>query len=731
LRARRGHRLRFHQPEPIVMRPHIVWTIFRKEITEALRDRLTLMVMLGLPLLIYPLVVTLIGRIQRTHEAAEDKRVSHIAVWGELNPLTEFLGRTNTLKLEMWKDIPTELRNAFERGELKETASTNVTSLPQESALEEEATDSDGESRAEVLAAARKLLDRKDADVVLVLWPGTAEAVVRLDLGKVTVYFDPVRPASEKAWSRLREQLAVFRRQLVEDRQEKLNLPAGFATALEIRPKSVATPRKIFGNSIGRLLPLLLIMLSATGALYAAVDLVAGEKDRATMQTLLCAPVLSLEIVAGKFLTVWAISLVSALVNVVSLAFTFTRVAASANLPGIPVAALLGVLGSLMLLTCTVAAAFIGVAALARDAKDAGNFLSAALTLLIVPVAASIMPGVDLNAWTAFVPVVNLSLLIKSFYLEDLNLNIFFLTVVAALAYAMLALLFASRVFGKEEILLGGSGTIRHLMPGQRRVNPQPTPGLVLGMFAIVLVATFYGSLLLEGRSMLTSILAVQYGFFLLPVVMVTALKRFPVKSTFMLRRPNGRSVIGSILIGISGGAAVAGLTLRLLPPPDSLMEGLREALLLGKDPAPLWVVLLALAITPALCEEAFFRGMILSGLRRMKPWIAIGLSAFLFGLAHASIYRLLPTFLLGVALGYVAWRSRSLYCSMIVHAVNNGLIAVLVHTNATFWGISIAEIQFVPWSLTAGALAVMAVGLLLIRPPKQLPEVAAGSNAA
>ena len=713
------------------MRPHIVWTIFRKEITEALRDRLTLMVMLGLPLLIYPLVVTLIGRIQRTHEAAEDKRVSHIAVWGELNPLTEFLGRTNTLKLEMWKDIPTELRNAFERGELKETASTNVTSLPQESALEEEATDSDGESRAEVLAAARKLLDRKDADVVLVLWPGTAEALDRLDLGKVTVYFDPVRPASEKAWSRLREQLAVFRRQLVEDRQEKLNLPAGFATALEIRPKSVATPRKIFGNSIGRLLPLLLIMLSATGALYAAVDLVAGEKDRATMQTLLCAPVLSLEIVAGKFLTVWAISLVSALVNVVSLAFTFTRVAASANLPGIPVAALLGVLGSLMLLTCTVAAAFIGVAALARDAKDAGNFLSAALTLLIVPVAASIMPGVDLNAWTAFVPVVNLSLLIKSFYLEDLNLNIFFLTVVAALAYAMLALLFASRVFGKEEILLGGSGTIRHLMPGQRRVNPQPTPGLVLGMFAIVLVATFYGSLLLEGRSMLTSILAVQYGFFLLPVVMVTALKRFPVKSTFMLRRPNGRSVIGSILIGISGGAAVAGLTLRLLPPPDSLMEGLREALLLGKDPAPLWVVLLALAITPALCEEAFFRGMILSGLRRLKPWIAIGLSAFLFGLAHASIYRLLPTFLLGLALGYVAWRSRSLYCSMIVHAVNNGLIAVLVHTNATFWGISIAEIQFVPWSLTAGALAVMAVGLLLIRPPKQLPEVAAGSNAA
>jgi sodium transport system permease protein len=291
-----------------------------------------------------------------------------------------------------------------------------------------------------------------------------------------------------------------------------------------------------------------------------------------------------------------------------------------------------------------------------------------------------------------------------------------------------LALLFASRVFGKEEILLGGSGTVRHLLPGQGRVNAQPTPGLALGMFAIVLVATFYGSLLLEGRSMLTSILAVQYGFFLLPVVVVAALKRFPVKATFMLRRPHWRSVVGSILIGISGGAAVAGLTLRLLPPPDSLMEGLREALLLGKDPAPLWIVLLALAVTPALCEEAFFRGLILSSLRRLKPWMAIGLSAFLFGLAHASIYRLLPTFLLGLALGYVVWRSASIYCSMIVHAVNNGLIAVLVHTNATIWGISIAEVQFVPWALTAGALAVMITGLLLIREPK--PQVPASLDA-
>lgn len=707
------------------MRPHTVWIIFLKEITEALRDRLTLMVMLGLPVLIYPLVVTLLTRIQRSHEATEDKRVSQVAVWGATDQLTEFLSRTNTLNLEPWKAIPEELRRMFESEEIKEIISTNSFEESETTTRRKGHKPAASESKDKVLLAARDLLDQKSVDAVLVLWPGTTEAIGRLDLGKVTIYYDPVRPASAKAWDRLSEQLAEFRRQLVEQRQTKLNLPAGFARALEIRSRSVATPAKAFGDSLGRLLPLLLIMLSATGALYAAVDLVAGEKDRATMQTLLCAPVLPLEIVAGKFLTVWAISLVSASANVVSLGFTFTRVAASANLPAIPIAALGGVLGSLMLLTCTVAAAFVGVAALARDAKDAGNFLSAALTLLIVPVAASIMPGVELNAWTAFVPLVNLSLLIKSFFLQELSLNIFFLTVVAAFAYAMLALLFASRVFGKEEILLGGSGTMRHLLPGQTRATSQPTPGLVLGLFAIVLVTAFYGSLVLEGRSMLVSILTVQYGFFLLPVVLVTLLKRFPVKATFMLRRPDWRSVAGSILIGVSGGTAVAGLTMRLLPPPDSLVEGLREALLLGKDPAPLALVLLVIAFTPAFCEEVFFRGLTLGGLRRLKPWLAIGLSSLLFAVAHASIYRLLPTLLLGVALGYVAWRSGSIFCSMIVHAINNGLIATLVHTNATFWGISIAEVQFVPWAITAAALAVMIAGLLLIREPKPRPQTA------
>jgi sodium transport system permease protein len=693
------------------MRLHIVWSIFRKEITEALRDRLTLIVVLALPILIYPLVVTSLARIARTQEEVEDKRVSQVVIWGEPVPsLVAFLEKTNTMKVQVEREIPQKLRRAIETG----AVDTN------EKARRDGATNSiSSGAREELHKTVRAALAQNKADAALVILPGMREALDRHDRARVMIYYDSIRPASAKALERLEDELARYRRQLVEDRQRERNLPKGFSTALEIRAASVATPQNEFGDRFGRLLPLLLIMLSATGALYAAVDLTAGEKDRATMQTLLVAPVMPLEIVAGKFLTVWTVSLVSALANITSLGFTFMRVAASANIPSLPIWALMVVLGLLALVTCTVAAAFIGVAALARDAKDAGNFLSATLIILTMPVAASIMPGVELNHYTAFVPLVNISLLIKSVFLEGLSADILFLTVVASFGYAVLALVFAARVFGREEILLGGSVSWRQILPGQPRRIPEPTPGLVIAFFVVVLVIGFYGSLLAEKRSIPVSIAMVQYGFFLLPTIGLVALKRFPFAKTFSLRRPNLRSVIGAVLIGCSAGAAVAGITVRILPPPDSLKEGIKHVLMLGSEQPSLWLALLLFSVTPALCEEALFRGLTLSGLRRLGPWAAICISALMFGVAHASIYRLIPTFLIGLGLGYVAWRSGSIFCSMIVHALNNGLIILLLYKGSDWFNISLDDMDTVPVSWAAGALVVTGIGLWLISPRK------------
>ena len=291
-----------------------------------------------------------------------------------------------------------------------------------------------------------------------------------------------------------------------------------------------------------------------------------------------------------------------------------------------------------------------------------------------------------------------------------------FLVLAASSLYAMLTLLFAARTFSREQILLGGKGAVRSLFTFERRDDAKATPALALTLFAVTLVAGFYGSLALEKHGIVSLILITQYACFLLPVVALAVWMKLPLRETFSLRRPHWRSVIGCVLLGASSSLAIAGFALRLLPPPESLAEGMEKMILLGDVPASLWLVWFVVAITPALCEETLFRGVILSGFRRIGPWPAILISALLFGLAHASIYRLLPTFALGVVLGYAAWRSGSIYCSILIHALNNGLIATLVHYEASHDRLGLSELTMVPWSITLAAAAVMVTGLALLR---------------
>jgi sodium transport system permease protein len=707
------------------MRPHIVWTIFRKEITEALRDRVTLLVMLGLPILVYPLAILLMTQLMKRHFATEDRRVSNVVVWGVgAAPLRAWLERTNTqLKLEPWTGMPPSLRHELEAGRLQPPVRTN--SRPRQlevrlglglgptlpGAVPEDAT----------LLAAREVVARKQADAVLIVWPGFDAALQAQDQGQVSVFYDSVGASSAQAWSRLAAELADFRQHSVQQRQRARGLPEGFTSVLRVQADNVAPIQRQVGDVFGRVLPILLILLSVAGALYAAVDLTAGEKDRVTMQTLLCAPVRSLEIVAGKFLAVWTISLVSAVANVTGIAFTLGRVAASLHVQVVQFGTLAAVLGLLLPATWTIAALFLAVAVLGRDAKDAGNFLGATAFVVTLPVAVTLLPGVELDAWTALVPLVNLSLLIRALMQGEVQPHLILITLLASITYAGLALVLAARVFGREQILLGGPWSWRSLWRGETRRASSPTPGPVLALFALALTGVFYVGLGLLDKGVLVLVLATEYGCFLLPAVALALARRFPVAQTFSLRRPHWRSVVGCVLIGLTASVAVAGLAFRLFPPPESLEREMREALMLGDPPAPLWVLWLVVGLTPALCEETFFRGLILSGLRRWGPAAAIGISALLFGLAHGSIYRLLPTFALGVLLGYTVWRTGSIYCSMLIHGLNNGLIATLA------WSLSAAELEqmdCVPWSWTLAALAVTALGVALLKPPRSVSEI-------
>ncbi len=126
-----------------------------------------------------------------------------------------------------------------------------------------------------------------------------------------------------------------------------------------------------------------------------------------------------------------------------------------------------------------------------------------------------------------------------------------------------------------------------------------------------------------------------------------------------------------------------------------------------------MWLVI---AVTPALCEELFFRGLVLSGLRRLGLWPALVTCALLFGVAHSSVYRLLPTFFIGLLLSWLVWKTGSIWTGIVAHALNNGIAATLVYHKPLAVALGAGTQAYLGWKPTLAAAIVLAAGLIVLR---------------
>ncbi len=705
------------------MRLQVLFHIYRKELVEALRDRRTLFMMIALPILLYPLLMIGMSRLQEGQEAAQTARKSTLAVWGTLTPeATSALTAKGKVELVLWAGAPERVRAELEMGQVGPPPTPPLELDADDDAPKKKMPDTDW-----ARAAQKAILERK-ADAVLIPWPGFGEKVAASKSAVASILFDSVRPDSRKARDRASDALRLHREALVEQRVKQRMLPLGFEHAIELQSTNVASEQRKSGMLVGMLLPYMLILFSAMSGFYAAIDMTAGEKERGTMQTLLCAPVQSLEIIGGKFAAVWTIATIATIVNLASLAMTFTRIKL---MPGtethMPLSSYLVAFVMLMPISLMINAVFLAVGAFAKDFKDGQNFLTPILMSLIVPLVATMTPGIELNGYLAFVPVVNIALLIKGVFLGEWAADMLFLVMLSSLCYAALALVFAARVFERNSLLLGGRESIAGVFDFSRRPGSKPTPALSLLLFAVVLVIAFYGSLSLIRYGLPVTLVVTQFGMFLLPCLLLVWVKGFDFTDTLALRRTTRPAVWGAVLIGVSAWTVAGGLLVRLLPPPDSLMKAMERLLLLDDKPVPLWEAWLLIAITPAICEELLFRGFIMSGFRRFGPWPAIITTALLFGLAHTSIYRLLPTMVLGILFGFAVWKTGSIIPAMICHALNNGLMAALARDKSLVASLGLSGAKFLPWPIIAAGSMVCAVGVYLIwREGRSQPETTA-----
>jgi sodium transport system permease protein len=200
------------------------------------------------------------------------------------------------------------------------------------------------------------------------------------------------------------------------------NFPERLLRPFEIRQSNVAPPKKVSGNLIGSVIPYVLILMCLTGAIYPAVDLTAGEKERGTMETLLTSPVGRTHLVMGKCLVVLTASLVTTLLSlsstwgsfVLAKRLVFRGMSGGVQLPlTMDLASLAAVFVMMLPLALFFSATMLAIALFSRSSKEAQSYLQPLLIVTILPAVASLLPGVELNSRLALVPVVNVSLVAK------------------------------------------------------------------------------------------------------------------------------------------------------------------------------------------------------------------------------------------------------------------------------------------------------------------------------
>jgi sodium transport system permease protein len=398
------------------MNPHPIGIVYRKEWRDLLRDRRTVISMLVVPLLIIPgLMITLGVMAVKVVGHAQEGIPSVMVLGGADSPETTAALRA----LKSFQFVP---------------ASADFTNLISEKKIGAAVEIPTGFDAA--LASGQK------AAVRIYCYAGELKSTVAAD-------------ALDQFFRHRRDDLV--KRGLAER-----HLSETVLTPFSIDRTNVASPRKVTGNTVGMILPYLVVLMCLTGAIYPAIDLTAGEKERGTMETLLCSPVSRRHLVVGKVLVVLTASLATSFLSVAAnglglyamkkMIDTGAKAAASMPLALDPLA-----LAAVCLIMVPVAVFFssllIAAGLFARGTKEANSYLQPLLILAVIPALISSLPGMEINSRLALIPILNVSLVSREILAGTWHWNYIALVLSSTCVYAELALTAAVALFEREDVL--------------------------------------------------------------------------------------------------------------------------------------------------------------------------------------------------------------------------------------------------------------------------------------
>ncbi|MCJ7626910.1 MAG: ABC transporter permease subunit, partial [Longimicrobiales bacterium] len=489
--------------------------VFKKELLETLRDTRTLMIMVVVPVLLYPAILIASEQLALFGKRQLERDPAAVGVVGDVDPLfLEFLAK-------------------------------------QENLLSLDVGDPEEAIRADSVSAVALFREGPGMD-------GSRS---------VLLLYDAADDRSRRGRGVLAEALIAWRDTLLVRRISEQGLPESFARPLVVVDSNVALPRELGGYALGRFLPMLLVVMTLLGTFYPAIDLAAGEKERGTLETLLTAPIPAGQVVAGKFLTVAVVGLLSAALNLGSMLLTFQtglfqlRQAVQIEF-FLPLSAVMIIFATLVPLAVLFGALFLGIAVRSQSFKEAQNALTPVYMVALLPALLPLFPGIETTPLLAVMPVAGVSLFFRELMAGEATLYLGSLALLSTLFYASAALIFAAYSFGREEVLFGDgrdaveSGKGIGLFRGLRYTEPlhdHPGPKATLVFIGGVAVLYFYLAARLQVGLGEKGLLAAELALLLLPVLLFLRLGGFNPVKTLSLRAPSGKGLLAAVLIIVGG----------------------------------------------------------------------------------------------------------------------------------------------------------------------------------
>jgi sodium transport system permease protein len=538
-------------------------------------------------------------------------------------------------------------------------------------------------------------------------------------------------PMSEAALHFVESRLSAVNASALDTQLKQLGVTA-VLEAPTVRRAIEFTGAPIF--SLAALIPLVLVLMTVTGAVYPAIDLTAGERERGTLEMLIAAPVPRIGLLLAKYAAVLTVALLTALANLAAMTITVHSTGLASSLFGAGGLSLV-VVGKVLLLLALFAAFFsallLALTSYARSFKEAQAYIIPLMLLCLVPGVLCLMPSLQFSGWMAVTPLVNILMLARDLLEGSVEPGLTAAAVLSTAFYVAAAIALAARIFGTDAILYGSQSTWSDIF--RRPAEPQRSASVPAAMFCLALMFPTYFLLangLAHSRdaslgSRLVAASAITAVVFAVIPLAVAVFGRVHWSSGVGMAKARPLQLLAAGFLGLvlwpiaheiylaSAGIGLSSLGEDQLQRAKQLLDELQGM--------PFWAILLALAVVPAVCEEVFFRGFLFSALRSaISSWQTIAATAILFGLFHEVLGpgRFLASAFLGLVLGWVRLRTRSVWPCMVLHMLHNGLLLAISYwrpaLEARGWGVAEQSHLPVAW-LALAATGICVAGAMLV----------------